>query len=134
MDRKMRQKAAQIFSSSLVSGSPSSGDRTIVPLAGKAREQRGGPERQQAESFSEGTSKIVPSLSSFPHKQAQECPRKTRPEWLLEAMPSCTAILAPGGADSRARRAEEEQAVARKAGASQGYRRDGCRPKEECPR
>lgn len=45
-------------------------------------------------------------------------------------MPSCIAILALGGADSRARRAGEEQAVARKADVSSGYRGDGCGPKE----
>lgn len=67
-------------------------------------------------------------------RSLQQSPRETQgPERLSEAMPSSAAILALGGADSRARRAGEEQAVARKAGASQGYRLDGCGPKEERP-
>jgi hypothetical protein len=72
MDRKMRPRAAQIFSSSLLSGSPSSGDRRE-----KAIEQREALGISKQKGFPGGTSNRVHFLSSFPHKQAQECPRKT---------------------------------------------------------
>lgn len=55
-------------------------------------------------------SRRAPPPLRFSHKQAQNFPEKPKdPGSFQRPMPSCAAILALGGADSRARRAERSR-------------------------